>query len=196
MMHQRRSGGAGGKPVFSFSGAAKEDGGRTVEGDAREESRAGSQLRAPVRMAHRAVASDVTLAQLVSNNIYFSACWWIATVISTFVKTNGARKDFDDIRPIMISIFMVFEPVRLYAGVVGNLREKVPVLMGFVALSLFVTVPLFAYFWYGQEQVTAFDKALNTFALILTVAEVFTGVNAARKILASQSLAFFMAAEE
>ena len=96
----------------------------------------------------------------------------------------------------MISIFMVFEPVRLYAGVVGNLREKVPVLMGFVALSLFVTVPLFAYFWYGQEQVTAFDKALNTFALILTVAEVFTGVNAARKILASQSLAFFMAAEE
>ena len=173
-----------------------EDGGRAVEGDAREESRAGSQPRAPVRMAHRAVASDVTLAQLVSNNIYFSACWWIATVSSTFVKTNGARKDFDDIRPIMISIFMVFEPVRLYAGVVGNLREKVPVLMGFVALSLFVTVPLFAYFWYGQEQVTAFDKALNTFALILTVAEVFTGVNAARKILASQSLAFFMAAEE
>ena len=50
MMHQRRSGGAGGKPVFSFSGAAMEDGGRAVEGDAREESRAWAFKPNPQRL--------------------------------------------------------------------------------------------------------------------------------------------------
>ena len=40
--------------------------------------------------------------------------------------------------------------------------------------------------------VVAFDKALNLFAVVYVVAQVVAGVVAARKILASQSLSFFM----
>ena len=154
-----------------------------------------SPRRPRVRMAHRAVASDVTLAMLVSNNVYFSTCWWVATVASTFAKTNGARRDFDDIRPIMIAMFMLFEPARLYAGFAGNLQEKVPMLLGFVALSVFVAIPVLAFFWFAQEQATAFDRALNTVAVLIVLAEVVAGANATRKVLNAQSLAFFQGDE-
>ena len=114
------------KPVFSFTGAGLDDGwGPSGDAAARRRAAPVSPRRPRVRMAHRAVASDVTLAMLVSNNVYFSTCWWVATVASTFAKTNGARRDFDDIRPIMIAMFMLFEPARLYAGFAGNLQEKV-----------------------------------------------------------------------
>jgi hypothetical protein len=62
---------------------------------------------------------------------------------------------------------------RLYAGFAGNLQEKVPLLMGFVSLSFFIILPVYAYFWYGQERVQPFDKALNTVAIALLAAEVF-----------------------
>jgi hypothetical protein len=54
-----------------------------------------------------------------------------------------------------------------------------------------VSLPLAAYFWFGQEQVQPFDQALNTVAFILLVAECFAGVNGARKVLLEQNLAFF-----
>ena len=50
----------------------------------------------------------------------------------------------------------------LYAGFAGNLQEKVPLLMAFTALSAFIILPVHAFFWYGQESVQPFDKALNT----------------------------------
>ena len=73
-------------------------------------------------MLHRAVASDVTLQMLLSNHVLFSAAWWVATVVSTFVKTIGAYEDFDVIRPLMLDVWTVFEPCRLYIGYAGNLR--------------------------------------------------------------------------
>ena len=183
------------KPVFSFTGAGLDDG-WGPSGDAATRRAAPVSPRRPrVRMAHRAVASDVTLAMLVSNNVYFSTCWWVATVASTFAKTNGARRDFDDIRPIMIAMFMLFEPARLYAGFAGNLQEKVPMLLGFVALSVFVAIPVLAFFWFAQEQATAFDRALNTVAVLIVLAEVVAGANATRKVLNAQSLAFFQGDE-
>ena len=185
MMRRPTADGAG-KPVFTFSGAATHE---DTPGRARDEDARPSV--SPARMAHRAVASDVTLQMLLSNHVLFSAAWWVATVLSTFVKTNGARKDFDDIRPVMLAIWTVFEPCRLYIGYAGNLQEKVPLLWGFVALSLVVSLPLAAYFWFGQEQVQPFDQALNTVSFIMLVAECFAGVNGARKTLLEQNLAFF-----
>lgn len=63
-------------------------------------------------------------------------------------------------------------PRRLYTGFAGNLQEKVPLLLGFVALSFFIVLPVYAYFWFGQEAVQPFDKALNTVAISLLAAEV------------------------
>ena len=185
MMRRPTADGAG-KPVFTFSDAKMhaDAPGRGVDDDARPPP-------PPARMAHRAVASDVTLQMLLSNHVLFSAAWWVATVLSTFVKTNGAYQDFDDIRPMMLAIWTVFEPCRLYMGYAGNLQEKVPLLWGFVALSLVVSLPLAAYFWFGQEQVQPFDQALNTVTSALLVAECFAGVNGARKVLREQNLAFF-----
>lgn len=142
-------------------------------------------------MLHRAVASDVTLQMLLSNHVLFSAAWWVATVVSTFVKTIGAYEDFDAIRPLMLDVWTVFEPCRLYIGYAGNLRERVPLLWGFVALSLVVSLPLAAFFWFGQQQAQPFDHALNTVACALLVVECFAGMNGARKALREQNLAFF-----
>jgi len=184
----RQRGGYGGdKPVFSFADNRGVEM-TSVAPDAADTTARGG---AP-RMAHRAVASDVTLQMLISFNVYFSVCFWVATVVSTFIKTNGAREDFDEIRPVMICMYAVFEPARLYAGFAGNLQEQVPMLIGFVALSFCVALPLHFYFLAGQMGAAAFDKALNLFAAVYVIAQVVAGVVAARKILASQSLSFFM----
>ena len=125
------AGAAGKAPVFTFSGAsAGPDDGGVVGSGAEPMGGNGSKTMTgvapgggwvagvddasggPARMAHRAVASDVTLQLLVSNNVYFSVCWWVATVVATFVKTGGAREDFDEIRPVMIAMYMIFEPIR------------------------------------------------------------------------------------
>ena len=80
----------------------------------------------------------------------------------------------------------------MYAGFAGNLQEKVPLLMGFVSLSFFIVLPVYAFFWYGQEMVQPFDKALNSVSIALIVAEVVAGMNAPRKVLRAQSLAFYL----
>jgi transmembrane protein 17 len=177
-----------GTPVFQFSGVASGDtGGREAGG----KQDANPPHANPTRMAHRAVASDVTLQMLLQNNVFFSIAWWCATVISTFVKTNGAYEDTDDIRPVMLAMYTIFEPTRLYCGYAGNLQEKVPLLWGFVALTAIVQLPLAAFFWFGQGEVTAFDKALNTVFGLLLLAEVFVGIVASGKVLRNQKLAFF-----
>eukprot|EP00740_Mantoniella_antarctica_P022029 CAMPEP_0198705296 /NCGR_PEP_ID=MMETSP1468-20131203/390359_1 /TAXON_ID=1461545 /ORGANISM="Mantoniella sp, Strain CCMP1436" /LENGTH=163 /DNA_ID=CAMNT_0044464163 /DNA_START=18 /DNA_END=509 /DNA_ORIENTATION=+ len=148
--------------------------------------------KGPTRRSHRAVASDVILQHMVAHNVYFSVCWWIATVLATFIKTGGSREDDDEIRPVMIVLFTIFEPIRLYAGFAGNLQEKVPLLMGFVSLSVFVILPVNAFFWYGQSAVQPFDKALNTVAMTLLAAEIVAGINATRKVLRAQQLAYYL----
>ena len=155
-MARQRGGYGGDKPVFSFA----DNRGVEMTSVAPDASDTTARGGAP-RMAHRAVASDVTLQMLISFNVYFSVCFWVATVVATFVKTNGAREDFDEIRPVMICMYAVFEPARLYAGFAGNLQEQVPMLIGFVALSFCVALPLHFYFLAGQMGVVAFDKALN-----------------------------------
>lgn len=172
-------------PVFAFSGVAANESPSTGRyGD-------GRTPRAPARMTHRVVASDVTLQMFLANRVWFSACWWIATVVSTLVKTNGAYEDFDDIRPVMLAVWSVFEPCRLYVGYAGNLREKVPLVWGFVALSAAVSLPISLYFRFGQKQVQPFDKALHTVSILLIVFECVAGVRGARKVLTQQNLAFF-----
>lgn len=99
-------------PIFSLSGAAGGGGGGGCGQMPMAGVAPGGAGGGPARMAHRAVASDVTMQQLVANNVYFSVCWWVATVVATFMKTGGARKDFDDIRPVMIAMYMIFEPIR------------------------------------------------------------------------------------
>ena len=79
MMRRPTADGAG-KPVFTFSGAAThaDSPGRGVDDDARAPP-------PPARMAHRAVASDVTLQMLLSNHVLFSAAWWVATVLLSLI---------------------------------------------------------------------------------------------------------------
>lgn len=64
--------------------------------------------------------------------------------------------------------------------------------MGFVMLSFFIILPVYAFFWYGQEAVAPFDKALNTVSIALIAVEVLAGINATRKVLHAQALAFYL----
>ena len=190
-MAMRQRGGYGGdKPVFSFTGDPGR-GGVEMSSMAPDGADTSARQSAP-RMAHRAVASDVLLQMLLTFNVYFAPCFWVATVVATFVKTNGAKDDFDEIRPVMIGMYALFEPARLYAGYAGNLQEKVPMLIGFVALSLCVAAPLHVYFYAGQMRAVAFDKALNLFAVLYIIVQALVATAACRKILSVQSLSFFM----
>ena len=38
-------------------------------------------------------------------------------MLATFIKTGGSREDDDEIRPVMIVLFTIFEPIRYVHGI-------------------------------------------------------------------------------
>ena len=38
-------------------------------------------------------------------------------MLATFIKTGGSREDADEIRPVMIVLFTIFEPIRYVHGI-------------------------------------------------------------------------------
>ncbi|KAI8847515.1 hypothetical protein BC829DRAFT_362941 [Chytridium lagenaria] len=93
--------------------------------------------------------------------------------------------------------FVIVEPIRLWLGYTGNLKERVPDLAGFFLFTCFPQI--FSCFYYisiqpklGSGFSIPFEIALNTVYLFLLIPEIFLGYMAARAIIRSQAASFFL----
>ena len=86
--------------------------------------------------------------------------------------------DPDEIRTAVLFLWLLAEPVRLWTGYSGNLRENVPILLVFWLLTFFVSTPVSIYFSFAQKDIKPYDKGINVTVLVLLLLELAGGVYA------------------
>lgn len=97
----------------------------------------------------------------------------------------------------MLAVGLVIEPLRLWLGFSGNLRERVPELTGCFLFSLFPQVIIAVYFLMLQPMagygfITALEVSLNSVLLIFLIAESVLGYLAAKRSVRMQTANFFL----
>ncbi|KAI9203532.1 uncharacterized protein BJ171DRAFT_460367 [Polychytrium aggregatum] len=101
----------------------------------------------------------------------------------------------------LASIFIVLEPVRIFMGFTGNLKERVPDLCGSFMLSTFPQLPILLYFC-GLQSLTAsgftlpFEFALNFVYALVLIPQILIGYRAAKHIVDIQAARFVVGVGE
>ena len=93
-------------------------------------------------------------------------------------------------------VWFVFEVVRLYYGILGNMTEKVPELATYVLLTIFPQMPFMIYFAYVQPVLFPVDPILGTFMLIALVIQVYFGFITIQQQIRSQTSKFMRLCED
>lgn len=78
--------------------------------------------------------------------------------------------NYETYLPLVVFIFWVFmEPIRLYFGFKGNLREMVPDLSTFLLMVVFPQIPLIVYMSFLQPLLFTADIVVGSLMLIFLV---------------------------
>lgn len=71
-----------------------------------------------------------------------------------------SNRSFRILDPVLFVLWSICEPLRLHAGFVGNVQEKVPELVGYWFFTLLPQLPINIYFLLLPQQGTPLDRAL------------------------------------
>jgi len=147
-----------------------------------------------VSSTNTTVSSSLFFQQLLFYNYYLSPTWFVAVVFIIVYRYGEGLSvsDPDEIRTAVLFLWLLAEPVRLWTGYSGNLKENVPILLVFWLLTFFVSTPVSFYFSFAQMDITPYDKGINIVVLVFLVLELFGGIYAAVKILRSQSRKYYL----
>ena len=89
------------------------------------------------------------------------------------------------------------EPIRLYLGYDGNLREKVPTLIGFFLLTGFFQLPLALFLVLTQQYaVLPLDRAIHIPLLLFLVAQLITAYRALNRLVTAQTSSIYLAKDQ
>eukprot|EP00128_Syssomonas_multiformis_P007155 Colp12_sorted_trinity150504_noHs@22961 len=137
------------------------------------------------------ILSNVPLQMCLYFNVYFYPFWFIGITMMQAAKTNTGR-DGNILLPIIILVTMsLIEPVRLYLGFDGNLREKVPSLAGFWLLSIIMQFPLNLYVMVAQEfTIAPFERTLQGILFALLVPQIILGYRTIQVFISAQAIRF------
>ena len=94
-------------------------------------------------------------------------------------------------------VFIIIEPIRLYLGFHGNMRERIPEITGCFLFTCFPQLIIVLYFLFLQPMMGAgfampFDIALNLVYLLMMAPEMVFAYLGAQRILEQQSVLFGM----
>lgn len=92
-------------------------------------------------------------------------------------------------------VWSVIEPVRLYYGYRGNLKESVPELSTSMLITLFPQLPFVIYLAYYQPVQFPADKPLGTIMLIFVAFELLAGLYTLRQLIRTQTAQFMRLVE-
>jgi transmembrane protein 17 len=152
------------------------------------------------------IASNLPLQMLMYFNVYFGLFWALIVLANMLFRENylSTNPSYLVLCPLILSVWCMVEPLRLYLGYVGNLQEKVPQLTGFWLLTLIPQIPLAFFFIIakpisyspnGGDSYTLqlpFDRAGSIVLIIMYIQEAFAGYIALRNMVRSQVLKFHL----
>ncbi|EGF80503.1 hypothetical protein BATDEDRAFT_88744 [Batrachochytrium dendrobatidis JAM81] len=107
----------------------------------------------------------------------------------------GAWSKFQGL--FLLGAFVVIEPIRLWLGYSGNLKERVPDLSGCFVFSIFPQLLICLYFMLlqpimGNGVTMPFDYALNLVYILMIAAEIVYGYMAAKDIVQNHTMHIYM----
>lgn len=90
----------------------------------------------------------------------------------------------------VVVIWAFLEPLRLYYGFSGNLKENVPSLATYLLVTLFPQMPFILYLAYIQPVLFPIDPIIGSLMVVFLVVQFVLGFAATRKIIRSQTVQF------
>jgi len=94
------------------------------------------------------------------------------------------------ITPVFLGLWFIAEPIRIYMGFRGNLRERVPALVTFVMLSLFPQCIVVLYLLGLDSPTTQTEQLWAILQFIFLVVEITLAVRSLRKFIPIKSAHF------
>jgi len=154
-----------------------------------------------ITITNTEIASNLPLQMLLYFNVCYSIFWGTLTLALMLFKENylAVNTAYRMLSPLLLSIWFMIEPLRLFFGYVGNLQEKVPQLTGFWLFTLIPQLPISFFFIValplrvnGTSTQLSFDRAGSIILLAFTAVEAVVGYMALRRMVKSQVLKFHM----
>lgn len=124
-------------------------------------------------------------------SLYYNAFLSVLFVCCTGAATVQKAVLYHRYVPIVATgLYFVVEPVRLYFGFSGNLKEKVPDLATYLLMSTFPQLPLVVYLAYLQSIKYPIDNIVGSIMLVLLIIQIYSGVLTVRRLIRMQTSQF------
>ncbi|XP_015921755.1 transmembrane protein 17 [Parasteatoda tepidariorum] len=137
------------------------------------------------------ILSSLPLQMCLHYNCTYSTFWMLTRVGCLFYKFAYHTQLYKVLISIVITLMTVVEILRLYLGIVGNLKEKVPELAGFWMLTLFLQLPLqLLYTFSTYFQTLTIERATDSILILFLILEVAIGYFTVKAITSQQALKF------
>lgn len=139
----------------------------------------------------RGIQSSLWLQTILYFNAYFSIVYGVLQfwmVVHKYNNYKGWRIEY--LSPMMLAIFVVTEPPRLYIGWQGNLKEDVPSMTTFLFVTVFISTFIITYNLFIQLPLYPFDTIFGATYIIFIVAETALGLVLSRLLIKVKTTRF------
>jgi hypothetical protein len=122
----------------------------------------------------------------------------VSVIFAAVVGSCSVQKLLFYDRIVSISVLVIWsfvEPFRLFLGIRGNVRDKVPDTATYLLMSVFPQFPIVLYLSYLQPVLFPADPVLGSFMLTFIVLEFVFGVILVRKQIKLQTTDFMSSIE-
>ncbi len=146
-----------------------------------------SSVGSKVGLTHVSSISNLSLQVTLHFNVLFSLLYTILVGACSMSKVLYYNKK---VSISSISVWVVFETVRLYYGISGNMTENVPELSAYLLITVFPQIPFALYFAYIQPVLFPADPVLGTLMLLLLLFQIYWGFITTRRLIRNQTAQF------
>lgn len=159
------------------------------------------QIDSELTITNTEIASSLPLQMLLYFNVQFSLFWGAMILALMVLQENYLEVNtaYRVLSPLLLSVWFIIEPLRLFFGYVGNLQEKVPQLTGFWLFTLIPQLPITFFFIValplkvnGTSIQLSFQRAGSIILMCFVFFEAIMGYYALRRMVKSQVLKFHM----
>ncbi|XP_044052275.1 transmembrane protein 17A isoform X3 [Siniperca chuatsi] len=124
------------------------------------------------------LVSHLPLQMLLYFNMFYFPCWWFSAVFMLEVKFCYLPGYYQALLITGMILLTVIEVIRLYLGYIGNLKEKLPVLLFFLTDEGIIILP--------------FERAVHSLYLLFLLAQILASFLALRTMTRKLTLLFHL----
>ncbi len=129
--------------------------------------------------------------------LYYNALFSMA--YSVVIGSVGVDKYFNNVTNIapviVLCIWFMIEPFRLYYGIRGNMKERVPDIATFLLISIFPQLPFVVFLGFFQTVYYPIDVILGSLMIIFLILNIYFGFRSIRFLIRSQTAQFMRLCE-